>query len=166
MPGSHLSFQTSGGRWCLSRRTGQEPRWRRPARKPRTACASAPLRTPHTVAVMVMALTFHTKDPNRVGDAMNIFLFPDLSNLAGSEAALLTRKWDAILGGGTLNSFADTSLLWESKRSPPLQAGTSHRPNSRLGPYFSWCSWEMTGSTLRRKKCFSSWRRHPGTYLG
>ena len=46
----------------------------------------------HAVAVMVMALTFHTKDPDRVGDALNIFLFPDLSPLVGLEAALLTRK--------------------------------------------------------------------------
>ena len=51
--------------------------------------------------IMVIALTFHTKDPDRVGDALNIFLFPDLSPSAGSEAALLTRKWDVILGGGT-----------------------------------------------------------------
>ena len=60
---------------------------------------------------MVMVLTFHTEDPDGVGDALNILLFPDLSPLAGSEATLLTQKWDAILGGGTLNSFADTSLL-------------------------------------------------------
>ena len=60
---------------------------------------------------MVMALVFHTKDPGRVGDTLDIFLFPDLSPSAGSDAALLTRKWDVILGGGTLTSFADTSLL-------------------------------------------------------
>ena len=36
-------------------------------------------RIPHAVAVMVMALAFHTKDPDRVVDALNIFLFPDLS---------------------------------------------------------------------------------------
>ena len=40
--------------------------------------------TPHNVAVMVMALAFHTKDPDRVGDTLNIFLFPDLSPSAGS----------------------------------------------------------------------------------
>ena len=38
---------------------------------------------PHAVAVMVMALAFHTKDPNRVGDSLNISLFPKLSPLAG-----------------------------------------------------------------------------------
>ena len=58
-----------------------------------------------------MALAFQTKDPNSVEDTLNIFLFPDLSPSAGSEAALLMRKWDAILGGRTLTYFADTSLL-------------------------------------------------------
>ena len=66
---------------------------------------------PHAVAVMVVVLTFHIKDPDGVGDDMNILLFPNLSSLAGLEAALLTQKWDAILGGGTLTSFADTSFL-------------------------------------------------------
>ena len=52
---------------------------------------------------MVMVLTFHTKDPDGVGDVLNILLFPDLSPLAGWEATLLTQKWDAILGGRHLN---------------------------------------------------------------
>ena len=47
-------------------------------------------RIPHAVAVMVMALAFHTKDPDGVGDQLNIFLFPDLSPSAGLESALLT----------------------------------------------------------------------------
>ena len=55
-------------------------------------------RIPHAVAVMVMALAFHIKDPDRVGDALNIFLFPNLFPSVGLEAALHTRKWDAILG--------------------------------------------------------------------
>ena len=69
---------------------------------------------------MVMAFTFHTKYPDRVGDALNIFLFPDLSPSAGLEAALLTRKWDAILGGGTLTSFADTSLRMVKYKVTPI----------------------------------------------
>ena len=44
-------------------------------------------------------------------DAINVILFPDLSPLAGSEAALLAMRWDAIIGGGALTSFAYTSLL-------------------------------------------------------
>ena len=69
---------------------------------------------------MVMALTFNTKDPDGVGDALNIFLFPDLSPLAGLEAALLTWEWDAILGVGTLTSFTDTSLLMGNKKVAPI----------------------------------------------
>ena len=69
---------------------------------------------------MVMAFTFHTKYPDRVGDALNIFLFPGLSPLAGLEAALLTRKWDAILGGGTLTSVVDTSLLMGKQKVAPI----------------------------------------------
>ena len=67
----------------------------------------------HAVTVMVMALTFHTEDLDGVRDDLNIFLFPDLPPSAGLEAALLTWKWGAILGGGNLTSFADTSLLME-----------------------------------------------------
>ena len=55
---------------------------------------------PHAVVVMVMELTFHIKYVDRVEDTLNIFLFTDISPLAGSEAAFLTRKWGAILGEG------------------------------------------------------------------
>ena len=57
----------------------------------------------HAVAVMVMALSFHTNDPDGVEYTLNIFLFADLSTLAGLEVALLPQKWDTILGDGTLN---------------------------------------------------------------
>ena len=69
---------------------------------------------------MVMALDFHTEDPDRVGDALNVFLFPSLSPSVGLEAALLTQKWDAILGGSTLTSFADTSLLMGKHKVAPI----------------------------------------------
>ena len=75
---------------------------------------------PHSVAVMVMALTSHTEDPDRVGEDLNIFLFPDLSPLEGSDVALLTRKWGAILGGGTLTSFADKSMLMGNQKVSPI----------------------------------------------
>ena len=75
-----------------------------------------PLYIPHTATVMVMALAFHTKDPDRVEDTLNIFLFPDLSPSARSEAALLTRKWDVILGGETLTYFTDMRLLMGKKK--------------------------------------------------
>ena len=82
---------------------------------------SALPQNPHAIVVIVMALSFHTEDPNRVGDIINIFLFTDLYPLAGSEAALLTRKWDTILGGVTLTSFADTSLLMGKQKVTPIE---------------------------------------------
>ena len=48
------------------------------------AFGSAPVGRLHAVAVMVMAPAFHTKDLDRVGDTLNIFLFPDLYPSAGS----------------------------------------------------------------------------------
>ena len=79
-----------------------------------------PPRIPHAIVVMVIVLAFHTKDPDGVGDALNIFLLPDLSPLAGSEAALLTQEWDAILGGGTLTFFINTSLLRGKQKVSPI----------------------------------------------
>ena len=49
-----------------------------------------PLHIPHAITLMGMVLTFHTKDPNRVGDAINLFVFPDLSLSTGSKDKLLT----------------------------------------------------------------------------
>ena len=80
-------------------------------------------RAPHIsqdVSILVLGLKFYSEDPYGVGDAINVFLFPDLSPSAGSEAALLARKWDAILGGDALTSFADTSLLLAKQRVKPV----------------------------------------------
>ena len=46
-----------------------------------------------------------------MGDAINVFLFPGLF-----PSALLDQGWDAILGGGSLKSFAETILLLEMQR--------------------------------------------------
>ena len=61
---------------------------------------------------MVMALAFHTEDPDGVGE-------PDLSPLAGSEAAFLTRNWDEIFGSAKLTYFVDTSLLMGKQKVSP-----------------------------------------------
>ena len=55
-----------------------------------------------------------------MGDAINVFLFPDLSLLDSSKAALPARKWYAILVGGAFASFADTSLLLAKQRIKPV----------------------------------------------
>ena len=75
---------------------------------------------PQAVAFMVMVLAFHTEDPDGVEYMLNIFLFPELSPSAGSKAVLLTRKWGAIMGGGTLNVFADMSLLMGKQKVAPI----------------------------------------------
>ena len=80
-----------------------------------------PPRIPYTVDVMVMTLTFHTKEPNQVGDVFNILLLPDLSPLVGLETEVLMRKWDTILGVGTLTSFTDTSLLMGKQKVSPIR---------------------------------------------
>ena len=69
---------------------------------------------------MVMALAFHTKDPDGVEGTLKILLFPDLYPSAGSEAALLTQNWDVILGGSGLTSFADMSLLMGKQKVYPI----------------------------------------------
>ena len=87
-----------------------------------------PPRISHAVMVMVMALTFHTEDPYGVGDALNLFLFPNLSPLVGLETALLAQKWDAILGGGTFKS-ADG----KAKGRPHCRLGRGIIKTQRLG---------------------------------
>ena len=71
---------------------------------------------------MVLALKFKSEDSDVVGDAMNVFLFPDMYPAAGYEAELLMRKWDSVLGGGTLISFATTSLLLGYQKVAPVES--------------------------------------------
>ena len=72
--------------------------------------------------VTVLYLTFHSEEPDRVGDAVNLFLFVDLSPMTGSEVAPLTRRWDAVFGGGILTSFYDTSLLLGHQKVSPVES--------------------------------------------
>ena len=107
--------------------------------------------TPHAVVVMVMALAFHTEDPDRMGGALNVFLFPDLSPSAGSETDQLTRKWDAILGGNTLTSFADTIILMGKHKVAPI------------------AGWDKSASQLEARAVFCTVfhgdeAKHPTTY--
>ena len=55
-----------------------------------------------------------------MGDAVNIFLLPDISPSAGSRSALLARKWEYALGGDNLTSFADTSMLMTMQKVYPM----------------------------------------------
>ena len=91
-------------------------------------------RVPQAAVVMVMSLALHTKDPDGVGGAINILLFPDLSPSVGLEDALLTRKCNMILGGGghpgllLRHQYADE----ERKSHPHLRMGQSSLPTGSL----------------------------------
>ena len=63
-------------------------------------------RISHSIMVMVIALAFHIKDPNGVGDALNIFLLPVPSPIVGSESDLLKSRWGAMLRNNTFTSFS------------------------------------------------------------
>ena len=74
----------------------------------------------HAVTVLVLGLAFYSEDPDGLGDAINIFLFPDLSLIASSKAELPARRWDNILGGSSLTSFSDTILLLAKQKVKPV----------------------------------------------
>ena len=94
-------------------------------------------RISHSAAVMVLDLAFYTKDTDRVGDAVNMILLPELPPSEGFEAALLERWWDAILGGGTLTYFANTSLLLGQKKATPVV--TWYKSTSQIEDWYLFC---------------------------
>ena len=72
------------------------------------------------MAVLLLGLHFHTEDPDCVNNTVNIFMFPDLSLSAGSEASMVTRRWDTDLDANTLTSFADAAALTKQQRILPI----------------------------------------------
>ena len=74
----------------------------------------------HSIVVIVLYLEIYTNFPNELGDAVKIFLIPDLSPSSGSDTVLVTRWWEAILVGRTLKYFVDTIFLLEWNKVAPL----------------------------------------------
>ena len=74
----------------------------------------------HAVAVLLLGLHFHTEDPDCVNDTVKIFMFPYLSLSAGSEASMVTRRWDTALDANTLTSYADAAALMKQQRILPI----------------------------------------------
>ena len=72
------------------------------------------------MAVLLLGLHFHTEDPDCVNDTVNIFVFPDLSLSAGSEASIVTRRWDTALDANNLTSYADAAALTRKQHIPPI----------------------------------------------
>ena len=77
----------------------------------------------HMVAVLILRLDFHTEDPDGVSDAVNIFMFPDLSLAAGTKVALVTRRWDTALDSDMIMSYANTSALMSKQRISLIMGG-------------------------------------------
>ena len=72
------------------------------------------------MAVLLLGLHFFTKDPDCVNDTVNIFQFSDLSLSAGSEAFMVTRRWDMALDANTMTSYANAAALMKQQRIPPV----------------------------------------------
>ena len=51
---------------------------------------------------------------------VNIFQFPDLSLSAGSEASMVTRRWDTSLDAKKMTSYADAAALMKQQRILPI----------------------------------------------
>ena len=69
---------------------------------------------------MLLVFSFYTEDPVIVGGSINVFLLPDLYLSAGSKAALLAQRWDAVLGDNKFTSFADTGTLLGGQMIVPI----------------------------------------------
>ena len=77
-------------------------------------------RVTHAVAFLLLGLHSYTEDPDCVNDTVNIFMFTDLSLSSGSEASMVTRRWDTALDTKTLTSYADAAALMKHQRIPPI----------------------------------------------
>ena len=68
------------------------------------------------MAVVLLGIHFFTKDPDCANNTVNIFQFPDLSLYVGSEAYMVTRRWDTALESNTMTSYADAAALVKKQR--------------------------------------------------
>ena len=72
------------------------------------------------MAVLLLGHHFFTKDPDYVNDTVKIFQFPDLSLSAGSEASIVTRRWETALDANTMTSYADAAALMKQQIISPI----------------------------------------------
>ena len=63
----------------------------------------------HAVAILILNLTFHTEDPDGVGDTVKVLLFTDLSLSINPKVALMASQWGMALERSTLNRYDDTT---------------------------------------------------------
>ena len=72
------------------------------------------------MAVLLLGLHFHTEYPDCVNNTVNIFMFPDISLSAGSEAFMVTWRWDTSLDAKTLTSYVYAAALMKQQCIPPI----------------------------------------------
>ena len=72
------------------------------------------------VEFLLLGLHFFAKDPDCVNNTVNIFQFPKLSLSAGSEASMVTRRWDTALDANTVTSYADAAALMKQQLILPI----------------------------------------------
>ena len=65
----------------------------------------------NTVTFIILGLASLTEDTNIVINSINIFMFPDLSLVAESEAAMITSSWDKTLESNTLMSYVNKEVI-------------------------------------------------------
>ena len=76
-------------------------------------------RVTYTVAFLLLRLHFHTEDPDYFNNTVNIFQFLELSLYSGSEASMVTRRWDTLLDTNTMMLYYSASTLLKQQIFPP-----------------------------------------------
>ena len=77
-------------------------------------------RVSHTVEGVFIILSFFTKYSYGVGYTVSIFLLPEISLSARSEASLMVRQWDTALYIRTLDTYMDTTSLFQRQKVAPI----------------------------------------------
>ena len=72
------------------------------------------------MAGLLLSLALYAEDPDRVGDIVNIFMFPYLYHSASFKATLVERQWGTALDSSTLTTFVDTASILQSKKVAPI----------------------------------------------
>ena len=74
----------------------------------------------YMVEFLLLGLAFHTEDPDGVSNALNIFMFLDISLEEGEEAAMVAWQWDTALYSNTIKLYTDTTALVTKQKISPI----------------------------------------------
>ena len=84
------------------------------------ALTCKPPQVTHMVTFLLTGIKLFTKYPNCVNNTVNIFQFPEIFLSAGSEASMVTRRWDMALDANTMTSYSDAAALMKQQRIRPI----------------------------------------------